>query len=213
MLVSLAVALLSAAPGHVSLLASDAPALPAAARVLAQSDTLTPPPLPPHIPDADTLTPPPLPPRTPDEDDPTWDVPEAQVSGVPLTDLDRQVREVDLRIQRLDLRWPGYAVALTLTGIVLTSVSVTLLPLLLLSESLLLPIGTIGIAGLGLMVGGYAAGETALAPTREEHRRLRRERSKLKEELRLRREGHRETWDAPVATRPAVRVTLVSLTF
>lgn len=213
MLVSLAVALLSAAPGHVSLLASDAPALPAAARVLAQSDTLTPPPLPPHVPDSDALTPPPLPPRAPDEDVPELEVPEAQVSGVPLTDLDRQVRELDKRIQRLDLRWPVYAGAVAVTGIVLTSLSFTLLPLLLLTSELLLPIGVIGITGVGLMVGGYVAGETALAPAREEHRQLQRERSKLMKERRLRQDSEREAWGAPVVARSAGHVPLVSLTF
>lgn len=193
MLVSLAVVLLSAAPGHVSLLASDAPALPAAARLLAQSDP---------------LTPPPLPPRSPDDED----LPEAELPDLNHEDLDGRIRELDLRIQGLDLQWPGHAVALMVTGIVLTSLALPMLPLLLLTDTLLLPIGVLAISGVGVMVGGYLAGEAALSPARAEHTRLLRERSRLKKELRLRKET-REPWSAPVASPPASHVTLVSLAF
>lgn len=186
MLVSLTVALLSAAPGHVSLLASDAPALPAAARVLAQSDTLTPPPLPPRSDD---------------------DLPEAEPPDLRLEALHQQVRDVDLRIQGLDMKWPGYSVALTLTGVVLTSLSLAMLPFLIFSDALLLPMGLLALTGVGVAVGGYVSGESALAPAREEHRRLLQERSRLKKELR----EQRETRAAPAG--PAFQVTLVSLAF
>ncbi len=190
MLVSLTVVLLSAAPGHVSLLASDAPALPAAARLLAQSDT---------------LTPPPLPPRAPDDDLP------AELPDLRVDVLERQVGELDLRIQALNLKWPGYAVALTVAGVILTSLCLPLLPFLIFSDALLLPIGVLAITGVGVMVGGYVAGETALAPVREEHTRLRRERSQLKKELR-RLQEQRPAQDA-VGARPAAHVPLVSLAF
>ena len=189
MLVSLAVALLSAAPGHVSLLASDAPALPAAARVLAQSDT---------------LTPPPLPPRSPDDD-----FPEAEPPDLRLEALNQQVRDVDLRIQGLNLRWPGYSVALTLTGVVLTSLSLTMLPFLIFTDALLLPMGLLALTGVGVAVGGYVSGESALSPARAEHARLLRERSRLQKELRR----LRDTGAASVPVRPAFHVTLVSFAF
>ncbi len=191
MLVSLTVVLLSAAPGHVSLLASDAPALPAAARLLAQ---------------ADPLTPPPLPPRAPDDDLPAAEWPDLRV-GV----LERQVEDLDLRIQALNLKWPGYAVALTITGVILTSLALPLLPFLIFSDALLLPIGVLAITGVGVMVGGYIAGESALAPVREEHTRLRRERSRLKKELRRLKE--QPPAQGAVGARPAAHVPLVSLAF
>jgi NADPH-dependent ferric siderophore reductase len=193
MLVSLAVVLLSAAPGPVSLLASDAPALPAAARLLAQ---------------ADLLTPPPLPPRAPDDED----LPEAEPPDLGPEDLDRRVRELDLRIQGLDLKWPGHAVVLMVTGLVLTSIALPMLPLLLLTDTLLLPIGVLAIAGVGVMVGGYIAGEAALSPVRAEHTRLLRERSRLKKERRRMKE-QRDLGSAPLAAPPAFHVTLVSLAF
>jgi len=192
MLVSLAVALLSAAPGHVSLLASDAPALPAAARVLAQSDT---------------LTPPPLPPRSTDDD-----LPEAEPPDLRLDVLHQQLRDVDLRIQGLNLKWPGYSVALTLTGVVLTSLSLTMLPFLIFTDALLLPVGLLALTGVGVAVGGYASGESALSPARAEHARLLKERSRLQKELRrLREQG--DTGAASVPVRPAFHVTLVSFAF
>ena len=189
MMLSLAVALLAVAPGsgHLSLLASDAPALPAAARVLTQAS-------------------PEAAPRTVS--------PELEAR---IQDITQQVKALNQRIDAVDTRWPGSSVLLATVGVVLSGLAVIALPFaafgsLLGDDSSYIPIVVMGGAGLTLLVLGYTSGESATAPARQERDELTRERDALRLELKeLKQERKRQ--QSGLAERPFVHVTLVSLAF
>jgi hypothetical protein len=189
MMLSLAVALLAVAPAssHLSLLASEAPTLPSAARVLTQAT-------------------PEAPPRSVS--------PELEAR---IQDMTRRIKALNARIDAVDTRWPGSSVLMATVGVILGGLAAIAVPLSLLGSLLgiennaLLPIAVVGGAGLTLLVLGYTSGESATRPARAERDELLRERDALRLELKeLKQERKRQQG---LAERPFAHVTLVSLAF
>lgn len=190
MLLSLAVALLSVtpAPSHVSLLASDAPVLPAAARVLTQA---------------------------PPEATPRTVSPELEAR---IQDVTQQVKALSLRIDAVDTRWPGSSAFMATLGVIMSGFAVVLLPFATFGGALwgddnsLIPIALMGGAGVTLLALGVTTGESATEPARQQRDELMRERDALRRELRgLKQERKRQ--QTGLAERPFAHVSLVSLAF
>jgi hypothetical protein len=190
MLLPLAVALLATtpAPGHLSLLASDAPALPAAARVLTQSAPEAAPPL-----------------ASPEL--------EARIQ-----DTLQRIRALNKRIDAVDTGWPESAIFMTTAGVILCGVTVIALPLALISAGLgltndtyVLPFIALGVTGGVLLVLGYTTANSALEPAEREVEQLTQERDALRRELQQLKE--QRTRQQGLESRPLVQVTLLSLAF
>lgn len=188
MLVSLTLALLSAAPGHVSLLASDTSSRHLPARLLAQVNT-----------------PPPLPPSSLDE------APEAR-----LADLKLELRELDSKLQLVGAEWPGGARALMAGGLLMMvgTVAIVFVGVANGLDYDLLAYGALGLltaaVGVGLMGGGYAL---AVSAEKKERDALLRERKRLRAELRAL-EGRRDTYEQSRARLPRpTAFPLVALAF
>ncbi len=189
MMLSLAVALLAVAPASspLSLLASDAPTLPAAARVLTRAS-------------------PEAAPRTVS--------PELEAR---IQDTSQQIKALNARIDAVDTRWPGSSLLMATVGVVMGGLAAIAVPFVLLGSLLgiennaLLPVAVVGGTGLVLLVIGYVSGERATEPARAERDELIRERDALRLELKeLKQERKRQQG---LAERPFAHVTLVSLAF
>lgn len=188
MMLSLAVALLAVAPASspLSLLASDTPALPAAARLLTQATPETP---------SRTVSP---------------------ELDARIQDLSLEIKALNQRIDAVDTRWPGSSVMMATLGVIVSGLTVIALPFAAFSsilgkDSSFVPLYIAGGAGLALLVIGYTSGESATEPAREERDALTRERDALREQLKeLKQERKRQQG---LAERPFAHVTLVSLAF
>jgi hypothetical protein len=199
MLLSVTVALLAAAPGHVSLLAPEAPTRPVAARLLAQADSLTAPPLPSSEPHA---------------------------AGPELPELEARIQDMSLRLKALngrihavDTEWPGPSILMTGLGGAMVG-TIALLPLVLggldrpFEEGMLIPTIVAASVGTGLMVAGVMTAQQVTMPAQAEREKLLRERTSLKQELqklKVRRELLQER--GGMSRRRGIQVPLASLAF
>ncbi|MDY7226937.1 hypothetical protein [Hyalangium rubrum] len=206
-MLSLVVVLLTATPGQASLLSPvGAESRPSSVRLLAQA---TPPAGSEGRSAPGSVTSPP----------PLVNAPDARIR-----ELTSQVEELNSRIRALDTDWPVGAVVMTYSGYVLSPLLVVGLPLLIIGAAstaeiagTLTAIGAattiVGGVGVVLLIAGIVTGINASSGARAERQELLRERTRLEDELReLKRRGdasvHR--WNME---RPAVALTVASLSF
>jgi hypothetical protein len=167
MLLSVTVALLAAAPGHVSLLAPGTPAPPPFARLLTQAESLSPPPPPSSEPDA-------VHPMQPELD-------------ARITDLSRQFRDLGRRIDAVDTGWPTYSLVMVTVGGLVTAVFLIVAGSLFYDgafETKLFANSVLCLAGGAVLtMGGIVLAQFEVASARDEREKLERERASLKQEL------------------------------
>jgi hypothetical protein len=190
MLLSLTVALLAvapAAPRHVSLLASDAPTLPASARVLTQAPTEAAP------------------------------IPASPELEAHMQDVLQQIRALNQRIDAVNTDWPGSSTFMVALGVLLGGVTAVFLPLAVLTNAFgsqnnsLLPFLGTGLGSVVLLVVGYVTGSAATEPAEREREGLVRERDALRLKLQeLKAQRQREQG---LTERPVLHVPLLSLAF
>jgi hypothetical protein len=193
-MLSLVVVLLSATPGHASLLSSPEAPLRPSARLLAQASPEAPPP-------------------------PLVSAPDARIH-----ELTARVAELNERIRTLNTDWPLSSVAMTYTGYVFAPFLLIGLPLTIVGlvstaefASTLATIGlvTTAVGGVGvvLLIAGIVTGINASQGPRAERQQLIRERTRLEDELRALKRRQEAVLPHGASNGPARFVTVASVAF